>query len=110
MIELINNHKNEIRQICRRLDIRRLEVFGSAASGNFRFNQSDVDFIVEFNTPEAPPGLLNRYMALVGQLESVLNHKVDIITPQTLRNPYFRQSVEADKEVVYGQPGSQVSA
>ena len=101
MIDLIRKNQTEIENICRKLKIRRLEVFGSAASGGFKPLESDIDLIVEFEDPDAPPGLLSRYLELAEKLESVLGKKVDIITPQSIRNPYFRKSIDESREDVY---------
>ena len=35
MIELIGQHREQIAEICRRHQVRRLELFGSAARGDF---------------------------------------------------------------------------
>ncbi len=47
MIPLIERHHAEIEALCRRFGVRRLEVFGSAATGDFRDATSDLDFLVE---------------------------------------------------------------
>ena len=102
MINKIKNHRRELSELCKRLKIRRLEVFGSAATGEFEPDKSDVDFIVEFEDPEAEPGLLSRYITLSEELSKLLGTEVEIITPQSIRNPYFRRSVDRTRELVYG--------
>jgi len=101
MIDLIHSHQNQIAEICRHLQIRRLEVFGSAATGVFDPTRSDVDFIAEFSDTGAKPGLLSRYLTLAEQLEKELGHKIDLITPLSIRNPYFRKTVNESRTVVY---------
>jgi predicted nucleotidyltransferase len=45
----IANHKAEIFALRRRFNVRRLEIFGSAARGDdFDILESDADFLVEF--------------------------------------------------------------
>ncbi len=102
MIDRIEKHRRELSDICEELKIRRLEVFGSAANGEFSPGRSDVDFIVEFDETESDPGLLSRYLELCQKLESLLGTEVDIITPQSVRNPYFRRSIDRTRERVYG--------
>jgi predicted nucleotidyltransferase len=47
MVTLIKNHQKEIESLCRRYNVRRLEIFGSAASGKgFDIKTSDIDFLV----------------------------------------------------------------
>ena len=48
MIALIAEKKDRIAEHCRRLNVKRLEVFGSAARGDFDPEKSDIDFLVEF--------------------------------------------------------------
>lgn len=98
MIELIEKNKDQIVLACRHFGVQRLEVFGSAISGAFDEN-SDVDFLAEFMPAEG--SLLDRYLALADELERVLGKKVDLITPGSLRNPYFKQAVESASECLY---------
>ena len=48
MIPLVVNCTAELVEICRRHHVRRLEVFGSAAVGDFDPENSDIDFLVNF--------------------------------------------------------------
>ncbi len=101
MIDLIKLRKQEIADICCHQGIRRLDVFGSAASGQFTPNVSDIDFIAEFENSGSTDGLLDRYLELAAKLEALLGTAVDIITPASIRNPYFRDSVNATRENIY---------
>ena len=47
MIPLIANHTDDVAEICRRRHVKRLEVFGSAAAGDFNPDTSDIDFLVK---------------------------------------------------------------
>jgi predicted nucleotidyltransferase len=103
MIDLVTQKQGAIAVYCRRLNVRHLlEVFGSAARGTFDPETSDLDFIVEFNDREGldRPG---HYLALADSLKTLFNKKVDLIEAEarSFRNPYFRASVEKEKEVVY---------
>lgn len=101
MIDIIRKKQKEISEICRKLKVRRLEVFGSAAQGDFNPRKSDIDFLVEFDDPDSPPGLLCRYLTLAEELEQTLEKKVDLITPQSIRNPYFQKAVDTSRQSVY---------
>jgi uncharacterized protein len=56
MIDAIQLRREELRALCRRFHVLRLDVFGSAARGDFDPERSDVDFLVEFDRtdPGAP--------------------------------------------------------
>ena len=100
MIALVDSRKNEIADICRRLAVRRLDIFGSAVRDTFDAVRSDIDFVVEFANHNQP-GILDRYLALAEGLESLLHRPVDLVTAESIRNPYFREAVEATREAVY---------
>ena len=48
MISLIENKRTVLTDLCRRFGVRRLELFGSAATDAFDPSRSDLDFLVEF--------------------------------------------------------------
>ncbi|MDQ8166029.1 MAG: nucleotidyltransferase family protein [Gemmatimonadota bacterium] len=78
------------------LGVRRLALFGSVQRNAAR-SDSDVDLLVEF-----APGLktFDRFAALGELLERLLNHAVELVTPESL-SPYFRPYILAEaKDVV----------
>ncbi len=85
--------------ICQKFDVKRLYVFGSVARGTST-ETSDVDLLVEFNTPERNPA--KRFFGLLHQFEDSLDCKVDVLTLGSLRNPYFRERVLKERTTIYG--------
>src|SRR5229473_5914747 len=49
MNPLIESRRSELEQFCKRFRVKRLDLFGSAATGDFKSEASDLDFLVEFN-------------------------------------------------------------
>ena len=67
MIPLITNHTDELAEICRRHHVKRLDVFGSAAVGDFNPEKSDIDFLVDYQL--LPPSQhANAYFGLLEDL------------------------------------------
>jgi hypothetical protein len=96
----IAQHQAAITAIYQRYNIRRLEVFGSAARGDdFNPETSDADFLVEF-APEAEPNLRTFYGAKA-ELERLLGRSVDLVEPGAVRNPYVKASINRHREAVY---------
>ena len=96
--------QDELKMLCRRYDVTRLEVFGSATRPDFDENQSDIDLIVHFRNEQAK-GLFNRYWALTEELEKVFGRSVELLTERMTRNPYFRAAVDAERQTLYaGEP------
>jgi predicted nucleotidyltransferase len=92
----------ELRELCRRFNVKRLEIFGSAATRAFRPESSDMDFVVDFgNQPLGPWGGL--FLDFADALEALFDRHVDLIMPHSIRNPYFRQAVDASRRLVYAR-------
>lgn len=100
MHQFIDQKRAEISRICRQHRIQRLEVFGSAARAtDFDPATSDADFLVEF-APGSKRGL-DSYFALKADLEALLQRGVDLVEPDSLRNPYLLAGINSAREVVY---------
>ena len=48
----------ELTELCRRFNVKRLEIFGSAATEAFGAESSDLDFIVDFGDQPPSPKIL----------------------------------------------------
>ena len=102
MIADIAQHREELRDLCRRFHVRRLAVFGSAArQADFDPARSDLDFLVEFDSA-APEALsLKTYLGLKDALETLFGRKVDLVEPGAIRNPYLKADIERSREPVF---------
>ncbi len=100
MIPVIQGQEDELRRLCVRYDVQRLDLFGSAATGRYDPDESDLDFLVEFQQPPAA-GYANAYFGLLKSLERLFGRPVDLVVESAIRNPYFRESVEETRELVY---------
>lgn len=100
MIPDIQQQRGELEAICRRFGVSRLEVFGSAATGSFREESSDLDFLVEFELP-AGPGYADRYFGLLEALEALFGQPVDLVVSSAIKNPYFRESINKTRALLY---------
>lgn len=78
--ELVEAHREEIKAIVARHHGRYVAIFGSIARGD-EGPQSDIDFLVELEPGTRPFELL----ALGAALEETLGVKVDVGTPDSLR-------------------------
>lgn len=100
MHSLLEEKKEAIAALCRQYGVRQLEVFGSAARGDFDPSRSDFDFLVEFEP--LPQGKhAEAYFGLLEGLQRLLGRPVDLVVSKAIRNPYFRQAVEETREVIY---------
>jgi len=97
--ELVRHH-HAIERLCRQFRVRRLELFGSAASGRDRPGESDFDFLVEFE-PLPPGAYADAYFGLLEALEDLFGRPVDLVAPEGIKNPYLRQAVDETKVLVF---------
>jgi predicted nucleotidyltransferase len=91
---------SEVAELCTKHSVRRLALFGSAASDQFDPSSSDVDLLVEFE-PMPPVQHADSYFGLQEDLQRLLGLPVDLVEPGPIRNPYFRQAIEQRQVVLY---------
>ena len=101
MNTLVEKHMGELAVLARRYGVSRLDIFGSAVTEKFEAEHSDLDFLVEFVAAPPPGGMAHAYFGLLHELESVFERPVDLVTDRSIKNPYFRQSVDASRQPVY---------
>jgi predicted nucleotidyltransferase len=101
VVELIEEHKEQVAQLCRRFHVRRLDVFGSAAAEHgFDPQRSDLDFLVEFE-PMSPPQHGKAYFALLNALQNLFSRPIDLIEIRAVANPYLLESIDKNRRQVY---------
>ena len=100
MLPEVTTKKPEIERICRRFGVRRLELFGSAATDTFDPRRSDLDFLVDLG--DAPPvAYADAYFGLLEALQNLFGRSIDLITEPSVTNSYFRMSIDRTRRVVY---------
>ena len=100
MIELIEQHRHEITALCRKHHVRRLELFGSAARGDFDPGRSDLDFFVEFLSYDSPT-IADQWFGLQEDLEAVFGCKADLTSLRAASNPHFLEVANRDRVMLY---------
>lgn len=97
---ILDEDLNEVQQLCRTYRVARLELFGSAAKGQFDSSRSDLDFLVEFQ-PLSPSERADAYFGLLAALQDLFQRDIDLVEAAAVTNPYFKQAVDANRTVVY---------
>ena len=97
---LLGERRPAVEELCRRLGIAQLDLFGSATGAGWEAGRSDMDFVVRFRSRPGQ-GLLDTYLALADGLEQIFGCHVDLVTERSIRNPCFRQSVESSRNNLY---------
>lgn len=83
---------DRIREICRKYDVTRLEVFGSVLRDDFR-PDSDVDFLVVFRDNDSGPWM-GKILDVQEELSALLERPVDIVERESVERSenYIRRS------------------
>ena len=100
MISLIEEKRKMLEESCRKYHVERLDVFGSAATGEFRPDTSDLDFIVSFNR-SSDMNLADQYFGLLEDLRDVFGRDIDLVIERAMKNPYFIKAVNNSRRIVY---------
>ena len=101
VIHLIEEHHEELIDLCVRYRVRRLELFGSALTReHFDTDKSDLDFLVEFLPLESGEHA-ESYFGLREAIEDVFRRPVDLVMIRAIKNPYFLEAINRGREVLY---------
>lgn len=100
MEKIIQNKKEVLTRLCKEYSVKRLYAFGSAVSGKYN-EKSDLDFLFSFSDDLSPEEYTNNYFALHYKLREIFNREIDLVTERTLSNPYFIESVNETKQLIY---------
>ncbi len=90
--------KKRIEDFCRRWKIKEFALFGSVLREDFR-PDSDVDVLINFE-PEIPWSLFD-CMDMIEELQGILGREVDLVEKSGLRNPFRRQAILSNRQVIY---------
>ncbi len=103
MIRAVQENLAAIHSLCRRYEVRRLELIGSAARGeDFDSARSDVDFLVEFEPRAELGSWLSRYFEFKEDLEALLGCGVDLVMVGAASlDSRFSHSVDEDRTLLY---------
>ena len=102
MTEMVEQHLDAIRSLCRTYGVRRPDLFGSAPTGAFDVETSDLDFVAIFADTQLPR-YADHYVGFAEALEALFGRPVDVVTERSIQNPYYRhyrRAVETSRQSV----------
>jgi predicted nucleotidyltransferase len=102
MIPVLREKHEALAALCLSYGVRRLEVFGSAAT-NDRFDpeRSDLDFIVDFAPGQDMGPWLKHYFDFKAALEGLFQRRVDLVMGSALKNPLLLREVSRTRATLY---------
>lgn len=100
MIEELTIRKKDLERLCRKFRVKSLDVFGSASTGEFNRQSSDLDFLVVF-VSLPPTEHADAYFGLLSALQSLFSQNIDLVELKAINNPYFLKTVEESRSALY---------
>lgn len=96
---LIKDKLEELKKLCQDYDVKTMHVFGSVCTDKFN-DKSDIDILISFKDISIEK-YTDNYFELHYKLEELFNHIIDLLTENSLSNPYFIESIEETKQLLY---------
>ncbi|HEV7347886.1 nucleotidyltransferase family protein [Telluribacter sp.] len=107
MHKVLSENMDRIQALCKRYNVKSLHAFGSVCTDRFS-EKSDIDLLVSFH-PMDYGDYADTYFELADKLEELLQRPVDLVTDKSLANPYFIDSVNQTKTLLYESRSQKVS-
>ena len=99
MNKVITDKLEELKALCKKHDVKTMHVFGSACHSHFN-EQSDIDFLISFDNIPFDQ-YTDNYFELHYKLQDLFDRKIDLLTDKSISNPYFIQSINQSKQLIY---------
>lgn len=101
------SYLDELFELCKKYRVEKLYAFGSVVSDQFDPETSDIDLIVEL---EKIPPLEHGEILLIlwDELEDLFQRKVDLLTIQSIKNPFLKENIELTKKLIYDRKSQEI--
>lgn len=100
MQSFIKDKIEDLKKLCRAYEVKSMYVFGSASTGSSFTNESDVDILIAFKDISIE-AYTDNYFNLNYELQGLFDRKIDLLTENSLSNPYLIESIEETKLLLY---------
>ena len=97
---MIKSRHKDFVDLCKGHKVSKIYAFGSSVTDQFDPVKSDVDVVVELDIKD-PLKYGETLLQLWDQLEIFFDRKVDLLTDDSINNPYLRKSIESTKKLIY---------
>jgi uncharacterized protein len=92
--------KEILDEFCKKYHIRKLSLFGSVLTDDFKPGSSDIDMLVEFDREQIPD--LFKFSGMELEISELLGYRIDLRTKGDLSR-FFRDDVVQKAELIYEQ-------
>ena len=107
LMTLIKERHADFVDLCRSHRVDKMYAFGSSITDHFDSNTSDIDVVVKLDI-EDPVDRGEMLLSLWDKLEALFNRKVDLLTDDSIRNPFLKSNINRTKRLIYDGKGEKV--
>lgn len=97
---LITERYDDFINLCKQHRVSKIYAFGSSITDQFDPVKSDIDVIVDLDIKD-PIQFGETLLSFWDNLETFFGRKVDLLTEDSITNPYLRKSIESTKKLIY---------
>lgn len=97
---MISVNRDKIAEVCQKYSVTKFSLFGSATTDKFN-EESDVDVLISFDDKGTDFNYFDVYFRIKSELELYWNRSVDLVVDKDFTNPYFKESLEKSKVLIY---------
>jgi uncharacterized protein len=107
LMTIIKERYTEFVDICRSHKVDKIYAFGSSITDHFDPTKSDIDIVVKVDIDD-PLDRGETLLSLWDKLEALFKIKVDLLTEDSIRNPYLKANIDRTKKLIYDGEGEKV--
>lgn len=107
LLTLIKERHADFVKLCSSHKVEKLYAFGSSITQHFDPAKSDIDLVVKVDI-DNPIDRGEALLSLWDSLEALFGRKVDLLTEESIRNPYLKASINRTKKLIYDGEGEKV--
>ncbi|MFH1051168.1 MAG: nucleotidyltransferase domain-containing protein [bacterium] len=100
MDKILSERLDLIEEICKKYRVENLYAFGSSCTNRFT-ELSDLDFLINFEKNISIEEYTDNYFFIIDEFEKIFSRKIEILTTNSLSNPYFLKTLEKTKKLLY---------
>lgn len=103
----LTERRNDFVDLCRSHRVNKIYAFGSSVTQKFDDYKSDIDLLVTLDI-EDPIDRGQALLSLWDKLELLFERKVDLLTNDSIQNPYLKSNINRTKKLIYDGEGEEI--
>lgn len=98
---VLGDYLPQVKHLCQQYNISKLYAFGSITRPQYFNENSDLDFIAQFDEHDSPESIGEALFDLAEDFEMLFHRPVDLLRERSFRNPVFQRITDQTKVLIY---------